>query len=235
MTGVQTCALPISEKEWITYLQDKENLYLYGAGKRAQYCLYYCKKSGIKVDGLLVSHRAHNPLEKEGLPVLALDELDETGLAASDLHVVVTLAGGMKQWLDEFCQMPHFKSLLFISDRLYSEWNRRTLQYRYEDKQNRYRLEVEYPEMEPEQGLVVERASGQAILRLPLHARQGMLQPLLDFGTRKEFEREFGPLRLVPKVTGDGITSLAAKQEKIEIYVATSHMEIGRASCRERV
>lgn len=218
-----------TEKEWITYLQGKENLYLYGAGKRAQYLLYYCKKSKIRVNALLVSQRRGNPLEKEGLPVLALDELDEEGLAASDLHVVVTLAGGMKQWLDDFCQMPPFKSLMFISDRLYSELNRRMLQYRYEDQQDRYRLEVEYPEMEPEQGLVVERAGGQAILRLPLHARQGMLQPLLDFGTRKEFEREFGPLRLMPTVTGNGITSLTAKREKIEIYVATSHMDTAEA------
>lgn len=218
-----------TEKELITYLQEKENIYLFGAGKRAERCLYYCGKSGIRVDGLLVSKREENPLEKDGKPVLALDELKDKSMATEELNVIVTLAGGMKKWLGTFCEMPRFKSILFISDKLWGEISLSELKYQFEDKQDKYQLAIEYPKVESGQGFLIERESGQVIMRMPLHARLQMLQPLLVFGTREEFEREFGPLSILPCVKNTGIEESIAREEKLEIYVVTSHLDKAKA------
>lgn len=218
-----------TEKEFMAYLQGKENIYLYGAGKRAERCLYYFSKIGISIDGILVSNREDNPTEKKGVPVLALDELKNRGLVTGELNVIVPLLGGMKKWLETFCEMPRFKSLLFMSDKLWGEISLSELKYQFEDKQDKYQLATDYPKNESGQGYLIERESGQVIMRMPLNSRMQMLQPLLDFGTREEFENEFGPLKVLPHVKDTGIEEALAHKEKIEIYVVTSHLDKAKA------
>lgn len=218
-----------TEKEFHTYLQTHDNLYFFGAGKRANRCLYYCRKKGITYDGLLVSQRENNPVEKEGKPIIALGELEQNGIVANQLNVVVTLAGGIKEWLGTFCEMPRFKSVLFMSDKLWRELYLHELKYQFEDEQDMYELAIEYPKIESGQGFLIERESGQIIMRMPLHARLQLLQPLLDFGTRESFEKEFGPLRILPLVTNARIGELTARKEKIEQYVVTSHLDKAKA------
>lgn len=214
-----------TEKELLAYVQGKENIWLFGAGMRMERYLYYCRKKGISIEGILVSDRGGNPYEKEGKPVLALDELKAAGLDANELNVLVTMKGGMKQWLSVFCEMPRFKSLLFLSDKLYGELGIPEVKYRFEDAQDRYQLVTDYPKVERNHGILIERESGQAIMRIPQYFGMPLLQPLLDFATREEFEGEFGPLRVLPAVKNTGMTESLAQKEKVEIYVVTSHFD----------
>ncbi len=212
-------------KELAEYIQRKENIWFFGAGKRAERYLYCCGKMGISVDGILVSDREGNPYEKCGKPVLALGELTRKGMDAKELNVIVTMAGGMKKWLSVFCEMPRFKSVVFLADGLYWGMGIQELKYRFGDAQDAYELVADYPLSEENQGFLVERRSGQAVIRIPQHLGIQWLQTFLDFASREAFEKEFGPLTIMPVVKKTGITDSLALEEKIEIYVATSHLD----------
>lgn len=212
-------------KELFGYIQSKDNIWFYGAGKRAERYLYCCGKEGIPVDGILVSDREGNPFEKEGIQVLALNELVDRGLDAKELNIIVTMAGGMKRWLSDFCVMPKFKSVVFLAEKLYREMGIWELKYRFGDVQDRYELVTDYPLAEDFQGVLVERKSGLAMMRIPQHFGMQLLENLLEFASRGEFEKEFGELTVLPVVRKTGITDSLAQKQKIEIYVATSHMD----------
>lgn len=218
-----------TEKELITYLRKKENIYLFGAGKFAERYLRYFRKKRIPVKGLLVSKRDGNPMEKDGKPVLALDELDCLGLNTEELNVVVALAGGIKKWLSVFCEMPKFKSVLFISEGLQHILDLWELKYQFEKEQNKYDLAVDYSAAEEGQGYLIERKSGKVLMRTLLYFRMQTLPPLLKYATQEAFEQNFGSLNILPLVKQTGISSFLAEKEKIQMYVVTSHMDQAKA------
>ncbi len=218
-----------TETELIDYLQSKENIYLFGAGKRAEQYLYYLEKTGVTVDGILVSKKDGNPSEKGGKPVLALDELKAMDLDPKGLNVVVALAGGTRKWLTVFCEMPDFKSVLFISDKLQMALNLQELKYRFEEEQSERSIIVNDPKAEIGQGYVMEQDSKQTLFRFPYHAGVQTLKPLLQFAARKAFEQDFGSLVILPYVKQTGISNSLAVKEKIEMYVVTSHMDQAKA------
>ncbi|MCI8949033.1 MAG: DUF4422 domain-containing protein [Lachnospiraceae bacterium] len=218
-----------TETELIDYLQKKENIYLFGAGKRAEQYLYYLEKIGISVDGILVSKKEGNPSEKRGKPVLALDELREKDFELKMCNVVVALAGGTKKWLSVFCEMPDFKSVLFISPQLQAVINLQELKYRFEDEQTERSIIINYPKAEAGQGYVMEQDSKQILFRFPYYSGVQTLPPLLNYATREAFEQNFGRLNILPLVKQTGISSFLAEKEKIQMYVVTSHMDQAKA------
>lgn len=212
-------------KELFEYMRGRERVWLYGAGKRAEHYLYCCGKSGIPVEGILVSARENNPFEKDGRPVLTLEELAGRGVKAEELNIVVTMAGGAKKWVDVFWGKPRFKSLVFPADKVYAEMCIQELKFRYEEAQDRYDLLTDYPLVEEFQGVLAERNSGRIVLRVPQFFGLGLLQPLVKYASCEEFEEEFGPLTILSPVKKTGITASLACQEKIEVYVVTSHLD----------
>ena len=214
-----------------TYLKNKENLFLFGAGKRADRYLYIFSKWGIDVTGILVSKREGNPQTKCGIKVWTLDELEYTGVKTEEVHVLVTMVGGAKSWLTDIFQMPCFKSVLFVPNKLEGVLFGLELKYRYEDEQQDYELMVDYPKMEINQGLIYAKKTKRAIVRFPFHCGSDMIQPLLRFATSEELENVWGELNFLPFIFDSGLSKEVVKKDKVEIYVITSHLD--NASVKE--
>lgn len=218
-------------EDFMGYLKSKENIYLFGAGKRAEKYLYIFQKAELDIDGIIVSKKEGNPPVKNGIKVWSIEELMEAGKNLEEINILVTMAGGIKKWLTDICQMPCFKSVLFIPDKLEVLLSRLELKYTYEERQNNYQLVIDDSKIETDQGLILEKKSGKGIIRVPIYHRMGLLQPLLEQATIDAFEESYGSLHILPTVTETKITKEIAEQEKVEIYVVTSHLD--NASVKE--
>ncbi len=208
------------------YIKAQDNMYLYGAGKRAGRFIGIFRGLGIEFDGCIVSERGNNAFELDGVPVYAVADLEIKGIEASDLNVFVSLRGTPEELIPVFEKGPVFKSLLFCSEQLdfdiHDKWY---VKYEFEKRQSCYRMHIAYPQIEPTFGVLADRKTGTALMRIPYYLGTSLLEPLLETGTRENLEREFGPMLTLPHIQESGLSQEAAQKEKIEIYVVNSHMD----------
>lgn len=208
------------------YIKKLDNLYLYGAGQRAKRFIHSFQVMGFAVDGCIVSERGGNPRELEGVPVYAVDELEGWGQRTADLNLLISMAGSMEDWLPLLQKLPVFRSTLFLTQKLCADvWNKWQVKHDYEKRQSSYFLDTAYPKAELGMGILVDRNTKEALMRVPYYLGMRMLEALLQSGTRENFEKEFGPLNLLPNVSVSGLTPEAAARETVQIYVACSHLD----------
>lgn len=211
-------------EEFTEYLK-KGDIYLYGAGTVGKKCLYFCSKRNIEIKGFVVSIRDDNPFEIDRNPVRTLEEWENAGIKPEQMNIVVALSGGTVQWINEFLGKPRFKSLVFISDTLKENLRILELIDKYEDTQNVYKINHAYPRSEVRLGALIEKATGLPICRVAQIEGMQLLDSLVKNATRENIEREFGRLRHLPYVKHTGLSEEAVQNEKIEVYIATSHLD----------
>lgn len=208
------------------YVKERSNIYLFGAGRRARYFIELFRIIGFEFDGCIVSERGRNPAVVEGVPVYALDELGGCGKKPSDLNILVSVRGTMEELLCVFQNLPAFKSILLVNGKLdldiHNKWS---VKCRYEERQSDYILDIAYPKVEFGMGILIERQTGRPLMRVPYYLGMLMLESLLEGATRSAYEREFGRLAVLPHVEESGIRPDIAMGEKVQIYVATSHLD----------
>lgn len=214
-----------TESELLVYMKDKSVLYMYGAGKRAERYLYYFEKKGIVIKGIIVSERTDNPKVFHGIPVISMDELEKFSIESNCIDIIVTMTGGMKKWLPLFCKMPDFKSVFFFSDELLRQMEISELKYRFEDAQDNYIMDMDYPRTEPSQGMLIEKETGIAIMRFLRYSGSVSVNEFVQSATREAFEDEFGLLTVIPKVEQSGFSDKILGKGKAEIYVIISHLD----------
>lgn len=213
-------------EELEAYIRRQDNMYLYGAGRRAKRFLGIFQVQEIVFDGCIVSERGENPSMLGDIPVYALEELKGQGKKISDLNVLVSIAGTMEKLFPIFEKLPTFKSVLFFSEELEDDINHKwRVKYEFEKRQSAYELEIACPRAESGMGMLKDRRTGEYLMRVPYYLGMGMLEPILESGARSTYEQNFGTLTVLPRVEKSGITPDVAECEKIQIYVANSHMD----------
>lgn len=211
-------------EEFIGYL-NRGNIYLYGAGSVGKRCAYFCWKRNIEIKGFVVSNRDENPFEIDKKPVRTLEEWEDAGIKPEQMNIVAALAGGSVRWIDEFLGRPRFKSIVFISDKLMENLKILALIDRYEDIQNVYYINHVYPRSEVRQGTLIEKASGLPICRVSQSEGMQLLDSLVKNAVRENIEKEFGKVENLPYVKHTGLSKEIVQKEKVEIYIATSHLD----------
>lgn len=211
-------------EEFAEYLK-KGDIYLYGAGSVGKRCLGFCFKRNIEIRGFVVSGRDKNPFEIDMKPVYTLDEWENIGIKPEQMNIVVALSGGTPRWLDEFLGKPRFKSTVFISDILNENLRIIELIDRYEDMQDVYKISHAYPRSEVRQGALIEKATGSPICRVAQNEGLRLLDSLVENASRESIEKEFGILKNLPYVKSTGLSKETVQNEKIEVYIATSHLD----------
>lgn len=117
----------MTEKEFLDYLQTRQNLFLYGAGTVAKRVLRFCVAHNVSVKGILVSEMAQNPKEIKSIPVYELGTITEHGIKSEDIDLLVAVSvkpyGGTCSWNDDLFDIP-FRSR-FVLPAKTSEWLRK--------------------------------------------------------------------------------------------------------------
>lgn len=215
--------------EFMEYWKDKKNIYLFGAGKRATEYVYILRKSGFEVKGFLVSQRGDNPSQKDGLPVVALEELSNQGMNTEEIDLFFTLAGDIKKWLKTVYELPTFRSVFFVDSVLYGQLKILEFKYKYEDAQDKYLFLFNgagISTMENFQALLVDKATGKGMIRMPGYLGNQLFDDLLAGDLVEDFRAEFGAYDIIPcKASRAKVSPEKMKENGIELYVVTSHLD----------
>lgn len=210
--------------EFEEYLR-RGNIYFYGAGSVAKRWSLFCSKRNIKIEGYVVTCMENNPLELYGKPVHTLEEWEHIGVAANQMDIVVALLGGAVKWLDEFIKKPVFKGVYFISLALLDKLKVIELADQYESVQNIYKIDYEYPRSEVRLGALIEKKTQLPLFRVAQVEGIRLLESLVKNATREKYEKYFGKLKNLPYVETSGLSPKTAQKEKVEVYIATSHLD----------
>lgn len=213
-----------TEKELIGYLQGKENIYIYGAGKNAGRLSVRLKKNGIVPTGYIVTEKEDNPSQIDGKRVWGAGEIADSGLELSKLTIVVAIAGRDHQLLDTLLDLG-FQNILIPSQSLFCEMREREWVEAHEQSPSAYRLDMDYPDMEKRHIAVIEKRTGYALFRT-LWDRSADTT-LKKHCSREAFEQLYGTYHRLPCSAAKEMTHDDLKG--MEIYVVTSHLNKGKA------
>jgi hypothetical protein len=214
-------------KELAGYLSDRENIYLYGAGKYAKRVRAQLQQRGISINGYIVTERGNNPDNIDGKKIWTVRQILDSTMDVRKLTVVVTIKGTPRQLMDDLLDCG-LHNMLFPSAKFYQDLALREAQNEYALMQDVYELDMDYPDIEESQAAVIDRKGGRALFRVAKYS--GNLAPsLASYCTRESFEEQYGRLELLPHGNAIGLSD--GYSNKVEMYVATSHVDQSKSDC----
>jgi hypothetical protein len=211
------------------YLRSKENIYLYGAGKIAHLIYNFIKKNNIQIMGFIVSKQGDNPFYIDGCPVYVIDKFSD--LERADL-ILATSSSKMFEMMD-FLLEYNFLSLACLSDECISELRQKEAVWNFQTEFNKsqcvYGLEYFSNSLEKLMGIMYDKKSGYPCFRVLGYSNTDGIDLLQKYCNMEVYEKQFGILKTLPKVYRNNSTISCFKINRIEIYIATSHLDKMRA------
>lgn len=212
-----------TEKELVEYLRGKE-VYIFGAGKYAERLFSRFKKNNISVHGFLVTERQGNPLEVERIRVWSIAEMRDSGKDITALTVVIGVSREQKKIVDFLLDCGYHK-VLMVKPPVWHEMALREMMEEYNNSQQDFYLDMDYPGIERWQTAVAETGTGRALFRTPLSGGENWVKILREKCDRGIFESMYGSYQKLPCAQGEELSGEVAKREGFEIYAVTSHMD----------
>ena len=217
--------------ELIDYLQEKENIYLYGAGTFSQRLKLCLEQKGIEIQGYIVTEMGNNHISLNGKKVWSLLRLKQLRVDISSWHIVVAISGKCMD-IKQICGNLGFKSIVFLNTNFWSELHLWELQKAYNELQDEYRLEIGHDKFEKGMGIIFDNRNENPLFRVVRYANTDLAKELKEYCTLRRFEQQFGVLKILPGRDFGGISLNNALKAEVELYVATSHLDNMKASER---
>lgn len=212
-----------TEQELLEYLRGSA-LYVYGAGVYAGRLINRLNRNGIEVQGILVTNREGNPSDMAGIRVQAAESLAGSGIDITGLTVAVALAKGQLEILDYLLSLG-FEKIVLISQDIWQEIKERESGQQKVEDDYEYRLDYDYPSLEPNHCAVIEKSTGQALFRVPLYVDANLREVWREKCKRESFEALYGEFDKLPFEQGEYVSRELAQRERIELYAAVSHAD----------
>lgn len=210
--------------ELVDYLNEKDNLYLYGAGNIAKLLTTCLERKKIVVQGYVVTKKEKTQIEYNGKKIWSLEELKESDVDLSIWNVVVAIKGRCLD-IKSICANIGFGSIIFLSEKLIEELQHWEMEHVFDGNHNQYQFYMVYPMQEKNMAIVTDKQKGLPIFRVFEYTHVRQKDILLEHCTIETYENQFGPLHILPNRTPGRILSDHDLTGDVELYVATSHLD----------
>ncbi len=214
------------------YLRSVENLYLFGAGNRAERLCGFCRAGGIPLKGFIVTDKEGNPETLSKCPVYGLEEADraiEGGLSGVDL--VVAIRGDLSDLIFKLTEYG-FHSIYGLPNPVYSElldW------YRWKEYESLPVMpDPERPFLETGMTTIRERESGKLLCRMELSEVRNDRETVEKECRREHLENLYGTFEIIPHKEYDGNAAHFLEESGTELYAVMSHLDQMSAEELER-
>lgn len=205
-------------------------IHIYGAGRNAKAVLAFCKNRGIRIDGLIVSDMAGNPMELSGLPVAALDGYQD---APGNL-VLVSITKSSQAYMPIFDSLvqKRIQNVIFLPQELVTAIKEEARRGKLEAffSKGGYRLGDAVPTEPLHSILIMESTQGECHWRFKTEAIEQLEgKTALDWFPEKsaleEFEGQYGAYHILHSLKGGPFM----QEPSYAIYAAQSHMDRRKA------
>ena len=208
----------------LKYIEDKQNVYLYGAGKFSREIIALCHRNEIEIKGILVSDSSQNPIEMMGVRVIGLNEVGN--IDAYKINLIVAITGNLLEIKNALITYD-FESVYYLPGNLYRIIQRWNALETYEEKTGQYYLEQKNNYIEPNNTIICEKDTAKRLCRVEWIEISRCPRFFAEECSYKELENEYGDIYYIPhdakKFTP--ISSKLQNDNRIELYAVTSHLD----------
>lgn len=205
-----------SENALISFLKDKKNIYIYGAGVVGQRMAKRFEANDITISGFVVSQKS-DAADIMGYPVVAKEVLEDM-----DKAIVIMGAIGEKvvEMIDNVMEYDNI-SVITLPSGYYNKMRVHELQDEYNNYQDYYSISFEKPHTEGQMGIICSKETGEELFRLIRYDNIKSLDQWASKCHLQCFEVEYGALHLLPQYTNASMANM--KDKSVQMYAATTH------------
>lgn len=211
-------------QQFLAYLREKDNLYIYGAGQIAKRVLFFCRWNNVPVAGIIVSDITKNPDNIDGIGVTDLQSLEEKKTDLTRLNVVIAFNGSTAQIFDALFELG-VTSLYILSVQLKKDLLDYKLSHCLHAWKENLIVDLVCPHVEIKHAILAFRDTKEPFCRCEYKELDLCTNEIMDHCRFDVFEQEFGTFHRISAGNIPEIREEFAKQNGIESYVVTSHLD----------
>ncbi len=213
------------KKQFLQYLQERDNIYLYGAGEIAKRILFFCRRNSILINGIIVSDKGGNPKELDGIRIWAWNDVRANTKMTESMNIIVSVGAALQKEILDVLAESGVKSIYFLSVKLRKALQQEVWREKYCWNQGGYMLVTEHPKRDDYAGIIVEACTHRPVFRIMKQEIMEMPPERRKFCTYEAFKQDYGDIAYLPHGDAIGVSEQCLRKCRLEIYIVTSHLD----------